>query len=37
MWLMKRGDEKCFGDEMNLEKGDEKCFSNFIFLPWVQN
>jgi hypothetical protein len=37
MWLMKRGNEKCFGYQVDVEKGDEKCFSNFVFLPWVQN
>jgi hypothetical protein len=34
---MKRGDEKCFGYQVDLEKGDEKCFTNFVLLPWAQN
>jgi hypothetical protein len=31
MWLMKRGDEKCFDNQVALKKGDEKCFSYPMF------
>jgi hypothetical protein len=29
---MKRGNEKCFGDQMALKKSDEKCFSSTMYV-----